>query len=255
MAISWGGAAGHLQVGIDVRTSGYDANTPCIDIYIDYYVQSVAWGFNDPQTLTSYVNGGARDTFSYTMVSGTGQTVAKYVGTTTVSCQGQSCGGGPAYTFQGNVAGNSQGANPSHAIGWSLPPRAGRAPTAPGVSVGTVTQNSATIIVTAADGGCGGVTSYETNIVRVSDGAVVASWGGGSGTVSNLTGSTTYYARAVANNPYGSGPWAYTGQFTTLSGGAVKVAGTWRSASSRTKVAGSWRDAKVWKKAAGTWRS
>ena len=120
--VSWGGTTGHMQVGIDVRTSGYDWTTAAVDVYVDFYVRTIGWGANDDQTLQPYVNGGAwGGAFGYHMDSPTGGTVEKYVGTITVGGQGLSYGGGPTYTFQGNVGGSNLGGNPSHVIELGAP--------------------------------------------------------------------------------------------------------------------------------------
>ena len=213
----WGGSTGHESVGIDVRTDGYDTNTPSINVYVDFYVRTDAWGFtNDVQTLTSYINGGGWDTFSYTLNSGYAQTVVVYVGTTTIGGQGQSYGGGPTYNFQGVVGGNYTGSNPSHAINWALPAKPPNVPTPPGIYVNNVSSYQALINVTASDGRGAGVDWYGAWVATDPGFTnVVSSAAGGTFWATGLQRASHYYARAQAHNGVGYSDFSSIAQFDT----------------------------------------
>lgn len=263
MAISWGGVAGHLQVGIDVRTDPVSAGTTAINIYIDYYVQSVAWGFNDNQALQPTVNGGGwGGAFGYRMVSGTGQTVALYVGTITVAGQGLSYGGGPSYVFGGQVSGNTQGGQPSHAVGFTLPARPASAPSAPGLSVGSVTDSGATISLSASSANGSSISGYQV-LIGTSGGSAQAVIDSQvynttstslTRTVSSLDPYRRYYVIARARSNVGDSAWAGNPNFLTLSNSWLKVSGSWRRVVVRVKAGGTWRVVRVHKKASGSWR-
>lgn len=80
MAISWGSINGHLRVGIDTSSS---TSNGVVTTKWTVYVQAVAWGFNDPQTIT--LSGAVNATKNYTMVSPNGGTATVNVGTWTSS--------------------------------------------------------------------------------------------------------------------------------------------------------------------------
>ncbi|QZN86603.1 fibronectin type III domain-containing protein [Cellulomonas sp. C5510] len=216
MPIQWGGTTGHMQVGIDVRYDAYDTNTTAINVYVDFWVRTIAWGAADNQTLTAYVNGGAWSTWNYHLSSPSGATTAQVVGTVTIASQGLSYGGGPSYTFQGSVSGSALGPNPSHAIGWTLPARPANVPTAPGTSADSVTSSSARVVVRAADGRGAGVDAYRVRVQRTADGAIVFDQQtGGTVTVGGLARATRYSYFAGAHNAVGWGPWSAARDFTT----------------------------------------
>lgn len=214
MTISWGAVSGHEQVGIEVTTSSYDTNSTSIHIYVDYYVRSVSWGFADNQTLTAW--GSISNSWNYTLNSPTGGSVQLYVGRHTISNYPISYSGGPTLTFGGTVSGHYQGATPSHSINWSVPARPANVPTAPGVSASNVTASSAYITVTAANPRGATIVEYSTEVDNNSDfSSPVATWGGGSGSVTGLSPSTQYYARSRARNSVGWGAWSSSATFTT----------------------------------------
>jgi hypothetical protein len=216
VAISWGGTAGHMQVGIDVRHDPYDTNTPSINVYVDYYVRTVAYGAADNQVLVGFVNGGERGRFAYRMSSPSGATTTLHVGTIQVAGQRQSYGGGPGYTFQGTVEDNALGLNPTHAIGWTLPARPANIPTAPGTGVDSVTSSSARVVVLAADGRGAGVDAYQVRVQRQSDAAIIHDQvTGGTVTYGGLVRATAYVCFARAHNAVGWGPWSNALGFTT----------------------------------------
>ncbi len=217
MAISWGGTTGHMQVGIDVRTDAYNADTTAINVYLDFWVRTIAWGAADAQTLTAYANGGAWATFSYVMSSPKGATTELFVGTVTIPGQGLSYGGGPAYTFQGNVGGNDLGGgNPSHAIGWTLPGRPANVPTAPPTGIDSVTSSSARVLVWPADGRGAGVDAYHVRVQRNVNAALIFDQvTSGTVTVGGLVRNTAYVYFARAHNAVDWGAWSGAQGFTT----------------------------------------
>ncbi|WP_454051461.1 fibronectin type III domain-containing protein [Cellulomonas sp. Marseille-Q8402] len=216
MAISWGPTSGHMQVGIDVRTDAYDASTTAINVYVDFWVRTIAYGAADDQSLTAYVNGGGWASWNYRMSSAAGATTQLVVGTITIPSQGLSYGGGPGYTFQGSVSGSNLGANPSHAIGWSLPARPASVPTQPPTAADSITSSSARVVVSAADGRGAGVDAYRVRVQRNVDGAIVFDQQtGGTVTVGGLVRNTAYVYFAGAHNAVGWGAWSPARSFTT----------------------------------------
>ena len=215
--MGWGGQSGHMQAGIGWRNDGYDTNTASINVYIDFYVKSVGWGYNDNQVLNY---GGSRGgSFAYNMSSPSGGTVEKYVGTAVIEGQGQNYNGGPVYSASCQVTGAYDGSSPSHYEEFALPARPANVPTAPGLGVDSVTVNSARIVVSASDGRGAGVDWYgawvtSNNAPPGGGGVIVSSAPGGTFTATGLNAVTTYYAWAQARNGAGysalSGPAGFT---------------------------------------------
>jgi hypothetical protein len=140
-------------------------------------------------------------------------------------------------------------------IDYPMPARTPVVASAPGISVSSVTQNTAYVTVTApGSNGGAGITAYEVYVDDdINLGSPASSWGGGSGTATNLLPSTLYYARTRALNAAGWSPWG-TASFTTLAGSSVKVNNAWVNASPWVKVNGAWvRASAVWKKVNGAW--
>jgi hypothetical protein len=120
MTIQWGGFNGHLRVGIEWSTDGYDYSTPSINVYIDTYVQcDSSWNFNDAQTVT--LSGTRSATYNFQNNLQSNQ--AAYLGRQTIAGQGQSPGGGPTYTANVQLSGAYNGAAPSAFTSFSLPPK------------------------------------------------------------------------------------------------------------------------------------
>lgn len=215
--MGWGAQSGHMRAGIGWRTDGYDTNTPAINVYIDFYVASVGWGYNDNQVL-SY--GGSRaGSFSYNMSSPSGGSVERYVGTAVIEGQGQNYSGGPVYSASCQVSGAYDGSAPSYAENFALPARPANVPTPPGMGVDSVTVNSARVVVVASDGRGSGVDWYgawvtTNNAAPGAGGNVVSSAAGGTFYATGLSAVTTYYAWAQAHNGVGysgmSGPVVFT---------------------------------------------
>lgn len=216
MPIQWGPTSGYMQVGIDVRTSAYDANTAAIDVYVDFWVRTVNYGVNDDQTITASVNGGAWATWGYHIDSPRGVTTEKVINTLVIPGQGLSYGGGPSYVFSGAVGGSNIGPNPSHSIGWTLPPKPANVPTAPPTGADSVTSSSARVVVFAADGRGAGVDAYRVRLQRNVGGAIVFDQQtSGTVTIGGLDRNTAYVYFAAAHNAVGWGPWSTAAGFTT----------------------------------------
>lgn len=218
MAIQWGATSGHMQVGIDVRTDAYDWTTTAVNIYVDYYVRTIAWGANDDQSLAAYINGGLWANFAYHINSASGATTQLFVGTVTIGGQGLSYGGGPGYTFQGNVSGSALGANPSHAISYSLPARPPYYPNPPvGHSVTAIGSDRATFWWTSGGDNGSSIGNWELQIATDPGfTALVYDQYTGSVTVVGFVRATTYYWRVRALNGVGWGGWSNGPAFTTL---------------------------------------
>lgn len=120
MAIQWGGFHGHLRLGLEVWTDGYTWNTPSINVYIATYVQvDSVWNFNDNQTVTLTGSIGA----TYNFLNNMQANQVRHLGTAIIPNQGQNPNGGPTYNFHAQLSGAYNGAAPSVATSFWLPPR------------------------------------------------------------------------------------------------------------------------------------
>lgn len=214
MAVQWGGYAGHMRVGIDVFTDGYDTNTPSINVYVDVYINiDSTWNFNDAQRIDLSGSVGGAWNFQNNL----GKNGTQYIGRAIIYNQGQNYGGGPYYSFRAVLSGHYQGATPSVDVGFNLPARPANVPAPPGIGIDSVTSTGARILVYAPDPRGAGIDAYQT--VTSKPGADFSSWtndfGGGTGTVNNLQPASTYQAATRAHNAVGWSDWAYSGQFTT----------------------------------------
>lgn len=250
--MSCGAASQHQVVCLDIiSASAIDQNTTGQYVVVRYSTSSIAWGFNDDQTMSAYgVVGG---TWNFHMGTPSGSTTNVVVGDLGVWLP-VVYGGGNYYEWGASISGQYLGGTPSHVIGYTVPARPPSVPSAPGIGIGAVTQNTAVVNVTApGSNGGAGIDAYTTEI-WVNGGGQVQSWAGGSGTATGLIPGTAYLARTAAHNAAGWGPYSGWAPFTTLSGGRVKVNGSWLPAGSWQKVNGAWvRSAGVWKKVNGAW--
>ena len=252
--MSCGGESQHQVVCLDViSASAIDQNSTSQWVVVRWSTSSVAWGFNDSQTMTGY--GAAGDnTWNFHMGTASGSSQNIVVADVGVSLP-VIYGGGNQYGFGGTISGQYLGGTPNHVIYYTVPARPPSVPSQPGIGVSNVTQNSAYVTVTApGSNGGAGIDAYSTEIWLNGGSGPIISWPGGSGTATGLTPGTNYVARAAAHNAAGWGPWTGWAPFTTIAGGRVKVNGSWVSAGSYIKVGGNWvRAAGVWKKVNGTW--
>lgn len=221
----WGPVTNHEQVGIEPYILG-DPNSGVVTVGVRFYVSSVAWGFNDPQTLSvgGTPFGGA---YGYTLSTPSGTTQALLVAEQQWNVATR-YGGGDHYTFSASVSGHYLGAGPSHAIGFDVPARSAYVPTPPAATVDSVTASSARVFVPPVtnDGGAG-VDTYTAAIWRQSDGGVVEQKYGGTATFTGLTRATGYYGAAAAHNAIGWSAWSGSQYFTTkpLAPGAPTITG------------------------------
>lgn len=214
MTIFWGPETGHMQVGIEAfQSPDPTGGSTSVTVTVNYYVRSVAWGFNDGQTLELFGNLGG--SYPYTMVSGSGQTTQHLIATQAFSV-GTSPGGGPSYTFGARVLGNSQGGTPSQSIAFTVGARNTAVPGPVPIFVHTIDQRSAHLPISppASDGGSP-IIEYLVQVSRTLDFAVIVASFPGSFVVTGLHPGTLYYARAAARNANGWGPWNVLG-FETL---------------------------------------
>lgn len=219
MAIQWGPVSGHLRVGIDVRTSAYDWTTPTIDVYVDFWVRTEAWGFNRAMTVQSY-GSFMGPNLPVQVTSGTGQTVEIFAGTVTISGIGPIYGGGPYYEFGGVTTNNNQGPNPSQVVGWTVPAKPPGPPEPPGVFISNLSATDVILNVTASPNERGSTVHTYLQEIRTWPGDVLhSSWTGGTRWASPppLTRATQYYGRSKAINYVGESAWAIQNAFVTLS--------------------------------------
>lgn len=113
-----------------------------------------------------------------------------------------------------------------------------------------VGPDTATVTYKAPDNGGSAITSYQVMVAQKGTTGSIKR----DGNLVGLKPGVIYDVQVRAVNAIGGGAWSPPVTFETLSGAAVKVAGTWRTAKVWVKVAGTWRAAKVHKKAGGTWR-
>ena len=205
--ISWGAVNGHLRLGINVRWDDIGAGTAAITIYIDYYVQPQAWGYNDDQTLTK--GGSIGGAVGYHLNSATGASPVVLVNTHTITGQGTSYGGGPTYTFSGSISGAYDGSAPSHSVNWTMPARPPSPPDAPGTNYDGLGATGVHIFLSApANNGGAAIDAYETYLLTNnawpgSGGNVKASAASFSLYATGLTHTTTYYYTGRARNAAG----------------------------------------------------
>lgn len=209
MAIEWGGAHGNEQVGIDIRHDPYDTNTPWINVYIDYYVRSIGYGFNDNQTLTAYGSATGSWNFKFNVPNGSWQAV--HVGTLTIHGLGQSYGGGPYYAFGAVISGSYNGGTPRQERGFTLPARPPNVPNPPGTPTFSNITSSNVRVHTAwpADNGAGIVEwQYSASGNFINHNGNVLDIGG-------LARATTYSFQTRARNAVGWSGWSPLAYATT----------------------------------------
>jgi hypothetical protein len=251
--MSCGGASQHQVVCLDfISATGVDHNTTQQYVVVRYSTSSVAWGFNDDQTMTAY--GTISAVWNFHMGTGSGTSTNVVVADAGVWLP-VNFGVSPVYGFGAVISGQYLGGTPAHQIDWQVPARPPAPPGVPGVTVTAVTQTTANVNVTApGDNGGAGIDAYSTEVWVNGAGGPSISWAGGSGVATGLTPGVTYAARAAAHNAAGWGAWSGFVYFTTIAGGRVKVGAAWQSAGAYVKAGPAWvRAVGVWKKAGGTW--
>lgn len=213
MAIQWGGWSGHLRVGIDVWTDGYDTWTPSINVYAAVYVQcDGAFNFSDQQWVDLYGVMSGRWNF----FNGLQANQSVNVGTWTVGGQGQNYNGGPNYYFEARLGGAYNGAAPSVGVNFWLPARPQRAPAPPsyGPQWSDVRADWAWLAWggTPDNGGSGLIeddlnVSPDPNFSYLTVGTIQ---GGSSRAAYPLAPDTLYYSRARVRNGVGWSGWSGT---------------------------------------------
>lgn len=211
MAIQWGGWSGHLRVGIEVATSGYDTYTPSIEVHVRTFVQcDGSFNFSDNQTLTLSGSVGA----TYNFFNGLQANQVLQTGTYIIYGQGQSYGGGPGYYFEARLSGAYNGAAPAVGVNFSLPPRPQRPPAPPSYAPTYIRLTAVDADLqwggTTDDGGSGLI---EDNLQASRNPEFTSlihdSYAGGtSRTVSGLSPGTMYWYRARVRNGIGWSGWS-----------------------------------------------
>lgn len=214
----WGGFAGHMRVGIDVWTDGYDANSTQVWCHVQLHAQCQSnWNFADNQHVQLsgdvgggwdfYNNLGPNGIYNFPVVS---------------FLRPLFYGGGPTLYFHGELSGNYLGVNSGVDYWWAVPARPIRPPAPPSSNPGfdNVTATSMHVfwggtpdaggsgpdvdeLQIATDGGFGGLV-YDTI------------QGGSDRWVSGLAPGRTYFARSRIHNAAGWSGWSGTTARATL---------------------------------------
>ena len=211
--IQWGATSGHMQVGINVRYDDISSGTTSVNIYVDFYVRSIAWGYSDGQVLSygGYFGGST----AYTLSTPANSTTALLVSTQSIGGVATSYSGGPSYTFSASVSGAYDGSVPSQSVGFTLPARPASAPSAPVSSSSGITSTSAVVNCTAPSNNGSAIDDYEIQVDDNSDfTSPVGTYNPGD-TVSPLSPGVLYYERSRAHNGVGWSTWSTVVNFTT----------------------------------------
>lgn len=217
----YGAEAKHLRIAYQVNWDDIGPGTTAAGVSVDMWVSSVAWGFDDDQTLVR--SGSFGGSTGYHINSPSGGSVEIYLGNIFVGTFATSYGGGPSFTFNGEITGIylTSGANPTISVNFTLPARPASAPGVPGTpGASEVGSSSATISWGASVANGTPVTSYRLQVGTSSGFAVGVvhdtTANNLSRAISGLNRNTTYYARVIANSAAGNSPWSATRAFTTL---------------------------------------
>lgn len=228
-----------MKVGLNVRWDDISASTTQSHVYVDFYAQSDAWGFNDSQTIV--FSGSLGGSWNYTMVSASGATVTKFLGTYDIGTQATSYSGGPSWTFAATLTGVYAGTGPSISYGFTLPARPASVPSTPSApTVSSIASTTATVSWSAPSSNGASIDYYQ---VQVDDSSsfsspnISATDSASPYAASGLTRATTYYARIRAHNSVGWGAYSSARSFVTSA--TVPGAPTGLAVSSITATTGS----------------
>ena len=130
MAIAWSAPSGNLRVGIEAvqSPSTIQASTSYVTLTVNYYVESVRYGFNDNQTLNMF--GEISGSVAYSMTSGPNQTVARHVASRSIQVT-PSYGSSKVVSFGASVSGMFNGGNPVATYDYRLAARPWQRPRPP----------------------------------------------------------------------------------------------------------------------------
>lgn len=199
-----GGVEGHLQVCYDIIARDTGGFT------VRFYVNSVAWGFNDPQTLNWSGSNGVSGSANYTASSPDGTSREMYHADIGFPAPPGGC-----VSFQANVTGNIFGGN-ANVSGTDC--AAAAPPSPPVVGVRSITSTSANPY-SVSPGAENGATTDTLNyrIHRASDNAHMGDLQAGyeGPTFTNLSPGVAYNAYAQAHNAAGWGSFSGPAAFTT----------------------------------------
>lgn len=219
--IQWSATSGHMKVGVNVRWDDIGAATTTSHVWLDFYIQSQAWGYDDNQRIT--FSGSLGGYWDYHFDSPSATTTTKFLGTYDAGAQATSYSGGPSWTFGGAISLAFDGSAPSISYPFTLPARPASPPSAPGTpTVDTITGTSARVASWTAPASNNGaaVDLYRAHIG--SDPAFApgtyqyADTASAPATIGSLTPGTTYYAMVIAHNAAGWSVWSGLRSFTTL---------------------------------------
>lgn len=213
----WGGFNGHMRVGLDIWTDGYDTWTPSINVYVQVSVQcDSTWNFDDNQQ----VNLGGSVGGSWAFHNGLQKNGLLVLGTAVIPGQGQNYGGGPTYTFHAELVGNYLGPVSVVDANFTLPARPIRPPSQtypPDFHEITATRANATWRA-PDDGGGAGLDYSWFQLGLTNFGNLVSDWqmpGWSGRSLSGLAPATVYFGRAAAHTAGGWGAFSGVSAFTT----------------------------------------
>ena len=203
-------------VYLDLTVGSQDptANTSTIHWRVRVYIN---YGVNANHSGNAYVNGNLVWNYAGNpgnMVSTGTYTLAE--GDIALAHDGSGNLGVSGSAHVQTVSQSSAWSYSKDATGSVAVPSLARAPGAPGLSVGTISATSAVVTVTEAAPNGAVVTAYVVDVATdAAFASVVKTWGGGSGTATDLTRAGHYYVRTRAHNAVSDGPYAYA-EFDTL---------------------------------------
>ncbi|MFY1688186.1 fibronectin type III domain-containing protein [Plantactinospora sp. WMMB782] len=216
MAITWGSAEGHLQVGIDCWTGTPSPSNTAVTVYLRVYVRVPdSWSFDDNQSYSVSGTGGGSGSFHNGLGSGGSKLIYSRNFSASIDYDG-----GPTYSWTASISGMYNGGTPSHSRSLALPARPPYIPGAPTLSSSAIgpTSDTATWSTPTANGAAlnGYQMHYSTSSTfsPLDQNIVSQSWAT-SRVVSGLAKGTLYYKRIRARNSEGYGPWSVTRTFTT----------------------------------------
>jgi hypothetical protein len=220
MAITWGSAEGHLQVGIDCWTSTPTASSTSVTVYLRVYVRiptGTDWRFDDNQNYSISGTGGGSGSF-HNNLNGAGAQKQIYSKSFSAAINYTNSG---SITWTASISGMYNGGTPSHTRTLNLPERPPSVPNAPtGLTVTSVQSTQVSLSwSTPANNGLpldksSVWLSRNSSFTDVIYNAEVAPWST-SRTITGLPKGTTLWARVYAHNDVGYGPPSSPVSFTT----------------------------------------
>jgi hypothetical protein len=218
VALTFGATHGHLQVGIDVWNDPPSASSTTTWVHLRVYVRMPDnWEFDDNQAINISGWGGGTGSY-YNGMSNPGDTILVWAADFPADVY---YGFGQTFSYNAWITGAYNGAQPTHSVSLTLPPRPPSIPNTPDIpSVSSITATGASVTwPQPGDNGAG----LDRNAGQVSRNSaftdVIQSWDSSGWTTSrNLSGlpkGTGLYVRVRAHNSVGWSDWSSARSFTT----------------------------------------